>query len=170
MPGIAQGLQMIPLQAADILLWRVDPSAGWIDRLVGWGESKIHQAGPSGYQYYHVAFISANPKNYYSSQPPKIDKFLCPDEWPANVEQWRLKMDLSGSQLNSIFEYAESRRGKLYPFLSVLSFGKVQLGGLEFCSQYTEDSFAHGQILLSPDCTFATPDDISESNAIRRIA
>jgi len=161
---------VIDLQPADILLWRCDSSASWIDRLVGWGESKIGETTPQGYHYYHVAFVAANPKNYYSSQPPKVDKFICPQTWSANVEVWRLKMALSGSQLNSIFEYAESRRGKLYPFLSVLSFGMVQLGGLEFCSQYTEDSFAHGQILLSPDCTFATPDDLAASNVIHRVA
>jgi hypothetical protein len=154
----------------DILLWRVAPGVGLIDRLVGWGESKIGETTPQGYHYFHVAFIAANPKNYYSSQPPKIDKFICPETWPSYVEQWRLKEALSGSQLNSIFQYAESRRGKLYPFISVLSCGMIQLGGLEFCSQYTEDSFAHGQILLTPDCTFATPDDIASSNVLQRIS
>ena len=157
------------LQPADLLLWRVDPSAGWFDRLVGWGESKLGLQGPGGYQYYHVAFVAPNPKNYYSSQPPTINKFICPDTWPTNVEQWRLNFQPSPRQLNSMFQYAESRRGKWYPFIAVATAGMLQIGGLECCSQYTEDTFARGQIFLSPDLMFATPDGIASSPLLQRI-
>jgi hypothetical protein len=156
------------IQSGDLLLWRVDSNAGWVDRLIGWGESLIKQRTPQGYQYYHVAFVSANPAFMYSSQPPKIDLYPIPDPLPQNVEVWRLKESVSPEGLSNVFRYAESRRGRLYPFLGVLSAGWLQ-GNLEFCSQYTEDSFCEYPVALCEDIRFTSPDDIAASNLIKRI-
>lgn len=154
------------LEPGDILLWRIYPGASLLDRFVGWGENKILKQAPiSKYQYYHVAFVAANPKNYYSAQPPKIDKFLVPDPLPDNVEVYRWVEPLSSDGLNKVFQYAESRRGSWYPFLGVLTAGWLS-GNLEFCSQYTEDSFAHYPRLLSPNIRFTTPDDIASSSEL----
>ena len=152
----------------DILAWRVDPKAPVIDRLIGWGESKIGQVAPKDAQYYHVAFIAANPKYFYSSQPPYINKFLLPDIMPFNVETYRTKMTLQPEGLANVFQYAESRRGRLYPFMGVLTLGWLQ-GNLEFCSQLVEDSFAHYPLLLCPDIRFTTPDDIVNSLLLERV-
>ena len=161
---------MIQLQPADILLWRVDPKASFWDRLIGWGESKIGELTPQGYQYYHVGFVAANPKNYYQAKPPKLDKFILPDPFDFNIEVYRLKTPPTVEGLARIFAYAESRRGTWYDFLGVATFGFIELGGLEFCSQYTEDSFAHDGILLCPDIRFATPDDIAASESLVRVS
>lgn len=156
------------LQPADILLWRVGPGSSWIDRLIGWGESFIHQKTPQGYQYYHVGFVAANPKNYYQSKPPIIDKFIVPDPLPKNVEVYRFKQLLTPDNLANVFQYAESRRGKWYPFLGVLTAGWLQ-GNLEFCSQYTEDSFAHYPVLLCQNIRFTSPDDIAGSSLLIKV-
>jgi len=149
------------LQPGDILLWRVDPGANLLDRFVGWGESFLHQKTPQGYQYYHVAFVSMDIRRMYSSQPPKINLYDIPDPLPDNIEVWRLKNPAAASW-PGIFRYANSRCGRVYPFLGVLTAGWLS-GNLEFCSQFTEDSFACGQVVLSQSIRFTSPDDIASS-------
>ena len=150
------------LRPCDILLWRCDPSSSWVERLIGWGESLLHESAPGGRQYYHVAFVSANPALMYSSEPPKIDLYPVPDPLPDNIEVYRLKATPTPDQIAAIVAYAESRCGRWYPFLGVLTAGWLS-GNLEFCSQYTEDSLAAGQIVLSTDIRFTSPDDIAAS-------
>lgn len=150
------------LQPADILLWRIVKDSLWFERFIGWGEYHVLKEGKADYQYYHIAFVAANPKYYYSSQPPSIQKFLAPDQWPDNVEVFRRKEPFDPESLSNVFQYAESRRGRIYPFLGVFTAGWLQ-GNLEFCSQLTEDAFAHYPLLLCPDIRFSTPDDIASS-------
>lgn len=151
---------IVILQPGDLLLWKVVPGAPLIDRLIGKGEQLMgDQVGSMA--YYHVAFVAANPKNYYSSQPPKIDKFVIPDPFWPNVEIRRIP-DLDPIKLSLVFQYAESRRGSWYPFLGVLTAGWLS-GNQEFCSQYAEDSFAHYPLLLSNNVRFSTPDAIASS-------
>jgi hypothetical protein len=156
------------LQPGDVLLWRVVPQAPWKDRLIGWGENLIHQVASDGYEYYHVAFVSNDTNQMYSSQPPKIDLYPIPKPLPDYVEVYRTITPLDHVQLINIFKYAESRRGRPYPFIGVLTIGWLS-GNLEFCSQYTEDSFACGQVVLSDDIRFTTPDDIANSSLIKRV-
>ena len=80
-----------------------------------------------------------------------------------------MKAGLNADQLKAIFAYADSRLGRLYDFLGVCTAGVVEFGGLEFCSQYTEDSFAAGQVVLSPDIRFTSPDDIASSDMLVKI-
>jgi len=155
------------LLPGDLLLWRVDPSASVIDRLVGWGESLLKQRSPNG-QYYHVSFVSEDVTQMWSSQPPKIDLYPIPDPLPDHVEVDRLIAPITPAQLSAIFAYAQSRRGRWYPFLGVLTAGWLS-GNLEFCSQFTEDSYAAGQIVLSPDIRFTSPDDIANSLLIQQV-
>jgi hypothetical protein len=105
----------------------------------------------------------------YSSQPPKINLYPISDPLPFNVEVYRLKVAPSQDQIAAIFAYAESRRKRCYDFIGVLTVGMVELGGLEFCSKYTEDSFAAGQIVLSSAIQFPTPDQIVCSPLSSRI-
>lgn len=155
------------IQPGDILLWRVDPRAPVLDRLIGWGEKLIKQRGPQDSQYYHVAFVSQDVTQMYSSQPPMIDLYPVPDPIEDHIEIYRLKNPLAASWPD-IFKYAESRRGRIYPFLGVLTAGWLS-GNLEFCSQYTEDSFACGQVVLSSAIRFTSPDDIASSPSLVRI-
>jgi len=149
------------LQPGDILLWRVVPGLPLYERFIGWSQLRVlKQKGVTGQQYYHCALVAANPKSYYSSQPPKIDKFVLPDPLPSNVEVWRLNEPLDPLKLALVFQYAESRRGKWYPLLGVITAGWLQ-GNQEFCSQYLEDSYAHYPVLLCNDIRFATPDGIA---------
>ena len=150
------------LQPADLLCWRVTPLAPWIGQLIGWGERQVlhDQKGPAA--YYHIAFIAADTSKMYASKPPKIDLYPIPDPLPPYIEVHRLKVHPTDTQLQAIFTYAESRRGKWYPFLGVLTAGWLS-GNLEFCSQYVEDAFAEGQYILCPDIRFSTPDDVAGS-------
>jgi hypothetical protein len=151
------------LLPGDILMFRVDPGAPLLDRLIGWGESKLKQRTPQGYQYYHVAFVSADVTRMYSAQPPTINLYPIENPLPSYIEVYRVRGGLSPVQLKDIFNYADSRKGKCYDFIGVGTFGFLEIGGLEFCSQFTEDSFANGQVVLSPDIRFTTPDDVADS-------
>lgn len=156
------------LRPGDILAWRVSPGAPLLERFIGWCQHAVlKQTTSSAYQYYHISFVAANPKYHYSSQPPKIDKFLLPDPLPDNVEVYRLNMPITDTGLAAVFAYAESRRGSWYPILGVLTAGALQ-GNLEFCSQYTEDAFAHYPVLLCENIRFTTPDDVVNSRCLVR--
>ena len=160
--------KMSILLPADILAWRVDPKASVIDRLIGWGEYNLQEKTPQGYQYYHVAFVAPNTKQMYSAQPPSLNLYPIEDPLPDHIEVYRMIKTPSTEQLSSIFRYAEGRRGTWYDFLGVMTAGFIEIGGLEFCSQYTEDSFANGQIVLASDIRFTTPDDIAGSPYLER--
>ena len=157
------------LQPGDLLLWRVCPSAGWIDRLVGWGESKLKQVAADGYQYYHVATVSADVTQMYSAQPPKTDQYPIPDPLPGNVEVWRFKGGAVQPGLGRVFAYMDSQKGLLYPIISVLSFGLLKIGRGNFCSQLAENAWLRYPYILSPDVQFTTPDLIASSDLIERI-
>jgi hypothetical protein len=152
------------LLPADILCWAVSPQAPVMGRLIGYAERKIgDQVGP--WAFYHCAIVSANISLMYASRPPKIDLYPIPDPLPAYIEVRRTKVKLTDDQIKAIFYYADSRKGNIYPFLGVITFGWLS-GNLEFCSQYVEDSYANGQVVLAPDIRFTTPDDISNSGLL----
>jgi hypothetical protein len=155
------------LQPADVLCWRVMAGTSWFERLIGWGERRLgDQTGPAA--FYHCAFVAQDTTKMYASKPPKIDLYPIPNSLPSYIEVHRLKVPPSSAQLQAIFAYAESRRGKWYPILGVLTAGWLS-GNLEFCSQYTEDSFADGQIVLAPNIRFTTPDDIAASPLLLKV-
>lgn len=160
---------MIALKPGDILLWRVDQEAPLLDRLIGWGESKLKQRAPQGYQYYHVAFLSSAINWMYSSQPPKIDLYPVPNPLPDYVEVYRLRGGATEAGLANVFKYAESRRGRWYDFLGVATAGFVELGGLEFCSLLANDSYCQYPVCLCQNIRFPTPDDFAASGALIRV-
>ncbi len=151
------------LLPGDILLWRIDKGAPLIDRLIGWGERRLKQDHSDVVNYYHVSFVSMNTAKMYSAQPPKIDLYWIPDPLPAYVEIYRVRQGLSDKQRTTIFRYAQMRCGKPYDFLGVLTGGFVEVGGLEFCSKYTNDSYSYGNITLCPSQELISPDDIAAS-------
>lgn len=106
----------------------------------------------------------------YQAKPTKTDLYPVPDPLPAYVEVWRFKAGLKdASGLARVFAYAESRRGKLYDWIGVLTAGFIEVGGLEFCSQLTEDAFLQYPYTLCPDVRFTTPDDIANSSLLFKI-
>ena len=129
----------------------------------------LKERAPGNAWFYHVAFVSENPKMMYSSQPPKIGLYPIPDPLEDHIDIYRLIRPPAPEQLVSIFKYAAGRVGRWYPFLGVLTAGWLS-GNLEFCSQYTEDSFACGQIVLSTDIRFTSPDDIAASPLIAKVS
>lgn len=157
------------LQPGDILLWRVDPGAPLLDRLIGWGESKLKQRGPSGNQYYHVAFVSRNPKLMYSAQPPRLDLYPVPDPLPPYVEVYRLK-DVDFDKLTDVFLEADKSRGEPYDFLGVFTMGYLEIGRLKFCSRWTFLCFLEYPVTLTPDIEYPTPDDVAGSLSLVKIA
>jgi hypothetical protein len=154
---------MMLLQPGDILAWCVTPDAPLVGRMIGWAERQLgDQKGDAA--YYHVAIVSQNITEMYASRPPKIDLYPTPLPLPNYIELHRLRIAPDSDQLKAVFSYAESRRGRPYDFLGVLTVGNVEMGGLEFCSKYVLDCFAEAQIVLAPNVQFPTPDDIGGSD------
>lgn len=154
------------LQPFDILLWKVSPSASLIERAIGWAEARL--GDQQGAAFYHVGFVSGSSKTFYQSKPPKIQLTPVPDPLPPYIVPYRLIAPPTPAQLTMIFAYANSRLGRPYDFLGVLTAGYVEVGGLEFCSKYTNDSGAAAQIVLSSKIQ-PTPDDIANSPLIAPI-
>ena len=116
------------LLPGDILCWRVTPEAPLVGRMIGWAEHRLgDQKGDAA--DYHVAFVSQDVSQIYSAKPPKIDLYPIPNPLPSYIEVHRLRTSPTPDQLQAIFKYAESRRGKSYDFLGVLTAGMVEIGG-----------------------------------------
>lgn len=157
------------MQPGDILAWKVNPSAPLKDRIIGWGESKLKQATAGGYEYYHVAIVSTNLGWMYSAQPPRINLYPIPNPLPSFVEVYRLKGIVDPIRIGDVLDYCDSRRGRRYDFVGVLTFGMIEFGGLEFCSQLTEDAYERYPICLNEKEQFTTPDDIVNSPLLVKI-
>lgn len=150
------------LQPGDILLWRIDQGAPLVDRLIGWGERGLGQSRGKA-DYYHVGFVSHNPRFFYQSKPLRICRSPVPQPLPEYLQVLRLISTPSEKQLEAIFNYADSRLGKIYDFIGVLTGGFLEIGGLEFCSKFTNNAFSYAGIVLSPSEELISPDDIAAS-------
>jgi hypothetical protein len=157
------------LQPGDILLWRIDPGAPWIDRLIGWGERRLGQSSGKPADYYHVGFVSAASGSFYQAKPPRVCLSAVPSPFPAYLEAYRLRVAPAPDALRKVFGYADSRLGKLYDFLGVLTGGFLEAGGLEFCSKFTNDAFSYAGIVLAPSEELISPDDIAASPLLARV-
>ena len=155
------------LQPGDILLWRVDPGAPLLDRLIGWAERRLGDQRSAA--YYHVGFVSNATSLFYEAKPPRVCLAPIPNPLPPYVEVYRLRGSIDPTALRRVLDYADTRIGRLYDFLGVLTAGFIEVGGLEFCSQYTEDSFAAYPVELCPDVKFTTPDDVANSAMLVRV-
>lgn len=157
------------LQPGDVLLWRIDPGAPWVDRLIGWGERRLGQGIKGKADYYHVGFVSRIPGQFYESKPPRIALSPIPNPLPSYVETYRLRSPPHPDLLKAVFDYADTRVGNLYDFLGVLTGGFVEIAGLEFCSKFTNDSFSYAGIVLCPNQELISPDDIAASPLLQRV-
>jgi hypothetical protein len=157
------------LLPGDILLWRVTKEAPWFGRLIGWGERLTKQANSKKRSYYHVGFCGAHPGYFYESRPPRICISVTPDPLPPYIEAYRVKGGLTNEQLERIFAYAKSRLGAWYNFLGILTLGYLNVAGDQFCSQFTNDAFTFGGIVLAPQDMLESPDDLAASSILERI-
>lgn len=148
------------LQPGDVLMFRVDDGAPLIDRLIAWGERMLKQSNADKKNYYHVGFVSADPRKYYESKPPRICLTDVPQPLPDYVEVYRPLTPLTPDQLKKIFTYANSKIGTLYNFLGVLTAGYVQIGQFMFCSQFTWVSYSQASFYFCPYEFLESPDDI----------
>jgi hypothetical protein len=157
------------LQPLDILMWRIDPGASWIDRLIGWGERKTKQSNSEKVNYYHTGLVAQDSSQFYQAKPPRVCVSPVPNPLPSYMEVYRLRKPASYEQFKEIYRYADSRLGNWYDFLGVLTAGFVQVGGLEFCSKYLNNSFDNGGIVIVPAHLLISPDDIVASPKLVRV-
>lgn len=160
---------MVELKPADILAFRATPESPIWDRAIGWGEHILHRVGSDKRNYYHIAFVSSDTSKMYSAQPPKINLYDIPNPLPSYIEVYRFINPLTTEEKVKLFKYAESKRGTWYNFLGVLTGGFIQIGNVEFCSQYTWISFTYGNRTLCPFEFLESPDDIVNSTLIERV-
>lgn len=157
------------LQPSDILLWRVNPAASWIDRFIGWGERLTGQINSRQVNYYHVAMVGVDPLHYYDSAPGGIKNSLIPIPWPSNIEVYRLIAPLSGKQMSAMWTYANSQIGTGYNYVGVFTAGMVEVLGKPFCSELVWRMATYAGTVICPWKTCLTPDDIAASLLLERV-
>lgn len=141
-------------------MFRVDKGAPLMSRLIAWGERMLKQSDSDKRNYYHVGFVSADPRKFYQSKPPCICLSDVPQPLPDYIEVYRPITPLTPDQLKTIFAFADSKLGTLYNFLGVLTGGYVQIGQFMFCSQFTWIAYSKAGFYF---CTYEfleSPDDI----------
>lgn len=151
-------------------MWRIGPGASWIDRLIGWGERVLHQAGSRQVNYYHVGFVGPGVFKLYQSKPPVICNSDVPNPLPAYIEVYRFKEPISDDQMRRVFTYANSQLGKWYNFLGILTGGFIQVGSFSFCSQFTWQCFTYAGVVLCPWDELESPDDIAASPLLFKVS
>lgn len=150
-------------------MFRVDPGAPLLDRLIGWGERMLKQSDSTKRNYYHVAFVSADPTKMYSAQPPTIRLIDIPTPLPSYIEIYRPITALTPEQLQNIFAFADSKLGTLYNFLGVLTGGYIQIGQFMFCSQFTWIAYSQAGFYFCPYEFLESPDDIPTCPPLERV-
>lgn len=158
------------LQPGDVLLWRIGPGAPWFDRLIGWGERRLGQGIKGKADYYHCGFVSRAPNLFYQAKPPRICLSPVPAPFPPYLEAYRLILPPTPERLKAVFDYADSRLGRPYDWMGVLTGGFVEIGNLEFCSKLLNNSFSYAGLVLRPDEELISPDDIAASPLLFRLS
>jgi uncharacterized protein YycO len=157
------------LQPGDILLWRIDAQASWIDRFVGWGERKTGQPRPNGSDYYHVGIVGPDALHYYDSAPGGVKNRDIPSPWPDHLEVYRFKVPLTPDEMVKMWQYANSQIGTGYNYIGVLTAGLVQILGKPFCSELVWRDCTYADRVICPWETCLSPDDIAASDQLLRV-
>jgi len=163
------GSSLIRIQPGDILLWRIDSSASWIERLIGWGERHTGQPSPNGVDYYHAGIVGPDALHYYDSAPGGIKNRLVTDPWPDHLEVYRFKIPLNPDQLKAMWSYANSQLGVGYNYFGVLTAGWLQIDGKPFCSEFVWRLCTYAGVVVCPWQTCLSPDDIAFAGTLERI-
>lgn len=154
----------------DLLLFRVSSSSNWLDKAIGWGQKVIHQA-PTSDEYCHVAIVGPTPDCMYESAWPKIHN--CPINLTSiqkNIilEVYRVK-EATPEQIARVLAYCKSREGEWYPVISIATFGMINFGHAPYCSLLAWRAWLDASVILGPDETMVSPDDIAASTKLTRI-
>jgi hypothetical protein len=157
------------VQPGDILLWKIDAQASWIERLVGWGERRAGQPKTEGADFYHVGICGPDALHFYDSAPGGVKNSLITEPWPDHLEAYRFKFPLTETQLAKFWSYANSQKGVGYNWIGALTLGWVQVAGKPFCSEFVWRICANAGIVLCDYQTFLSPDDLAHSDIIVKI-
>lgn len=157
------------IQPGDILLWRIDAQASWIDRFVGWGERKTGQSVPGKSDYYHTGIVGPDALHYYDSAPGGVKNRLVTSPWPDHLEVYRLKNPLTPDQLKQMWSYANSQIGVGYNYIGVLTAGFFEVAGKPFCSEFVWRVCTYAGVVICPWQTCLSPDDIAYAWALTKV-
>jgi hypothetical protein len=151
------------LQPGDLLFWRIDPGASWVDRLIGWGERRLHEPHSDTVNYYHVGIVGPDALHYYNSAPGGVKNNPIPNPWPSYIEVRRFIRLLDNIQLDKMWQYANSQIGTGYNYVGVLSAGLIEILGKPFCSELVWRILTYAGVVICPWETCLSPDDLAAS-------
>jgi hypothetical protein len=161
----------VNVQAGDILLFRVGHESGVLDKLIGWGQKVARQA-PSKEAYCHATMVGPDATHMYESRWPRFHNI--PINLPelakyTTPEAYRIK-GITPDQILGMMKSAESHIGEWYPWLDILSFGKLQIGGACYCSESVwRDALNGAGIRLCDFDKMESPDDLAASPMLIRV-
>lgn len=159
------------LRPGDLLLFRISASSNWLDRLIGWGQRKIHQA-PTDASYCHVAIVGPDSLSIYEAVWPRIHNVVLEIEKIQKtliLETYRVK-GITPEQVERVMAAAKRGVGKRYDVLAILTFGLLQMGPMAVCSQFAYECFLDADIVLCPWADLESPDNIAASPCLIRVA
>lgn len=84
------------------------------------------------------------------------------------LETYRVK-GLTPDQLQQVMAFCQSRIGRRYDLLALLTFGYLQIGPSAVCSQFVWEAFTAAGICLCPFRDLTSPDDIAASACLERV-
>lgn len=159
------------LQPGDLLLFRVSVSSNWLDRLIGWGQKVIHQA-PTKVAYCHVAIVGPDAESIYEAVWPKVHNItfdLTKIQKNLIVEAYRVR-DVTPEQVAKVMAYCQSQIGQWYSVTSIVTFGIIDIGHRPYCSLLAWRAWLAADIILGPDESMVSPDDIAASTKLVRVS
>ena len=165
----ASGSILIKLQPGDILLWRIGPSASWIDRLIGWGERKTGDINSAQVNYYHAGMVGPDALHYYESKPGGFRNTPIPSPWPDYLEVKRFIIPLTPDELTKMWIQANSQLGTGYNYIGVLSAGFIEVAGKPFCSESVWRLCTFAARVICPWKKCLSPDDLEASSVLRTV-
>lgn len=160
------------VQPGDILLFRVGPGSSWLDRAIGWGQKLIGQA-PTKTAYCHATMVGPDQAHMYESRWPRFHnpEIKWDDLLKRNpIEVYRIK-DVTPQQVDGMMKSAATHLGEWYPLLDIFTFGKLQIGGVCYCSESVwRDALNGAGIRLCDFDSMESPDDIAASTLLVKVS
>ena len=136
----------------DIILYPAGPGSSWSSRLVVAGEI-MAGLGEGMVAYSHATIISEVPGYQYEATFPLTG--LYPIDTSRQYEVWQLQ-GLTDEERKQILAWCRGHLGHLYNLIGVITFGRIELPGTYYCSQF--DCLAYecagrhpGDLIMSPD-------------------
>lgn len=131
----------------------------------------IHEA-PTTAAYCHVALVGPDGSHLYEARWPKIHNVpidLKSLQKNIILETYRVK-GITHGEIQQVMNFAESRIGRRYDVLALLTFGYVQIGPSAVCSQFVWEAFTAAGRCLCEWRDLTSPDDIAASTCLEKVA